>query len=233
MLIPKSLSDTIIEIVLTVIVAFFTILGVSNLLNHVAIIASSIWLAFVTLSIWSACKYGGGLRKFLINHLAVFSPRHFVESIPRENGPAEIRFGYQLCGLRLFHFRVPVDKIETVGWHTGQTTSMARRDINDWQVTLWLDHDDPVKSQKQQKWHEKPDQGCYIVGPSGPKKDTESFGLAFLDFLRGAGASLLQGEYDCTFVRKPEDTDRNGERPTTALTPTIQLTAGGPFEGHA
>jgi len=73
--------------------------------------------------------------------------------------------------------------------------------MNDWSVVLWFDHGDPVKSQRNQRFR-KPDQDVHIVGPSRRKDLTTAFGHSVLEFLRQAGADLVPGEDEFTFVRK-------------------------------
>ena len=111
-----------------------------------------------------------------------------------------------------------MDKVESVDWRAGQASGMTGCDMDDWHVALWFDHDDPIKSEKERQWHPKPEQDVYIVGPTRRKKDTASFGMEFVGFLRQAGAALEQGEDDCTFTRTTEGTNRNGETPANPST---------------
>ena len=175
-------------------------LSVINLLNHVAMIASAIWLLLVVLAIWTICSEDG-LRTFLVNVLGCFASRRFVESVSEGMGPARIRYGYQLLGRRFFYLTVPVDRIAEVAWHTGQASDRLGRDADDWHIAIWYYHDDPVKSEKRKGlWN--PDQEIFCVGPSGPKSDIAALGHSLVDFLRGSGASLVLGKDECSFVRK-------------------------------
>ena len=196
--IPTSWGETVSQAVLTVIVVFFTMVALLNLVAQAAVIVSCLWLALVVFRTWSACRDEGGLRRFLRRHLDPLARSRFVESVPRDTECSEIRFGYRLLGLRLLHLRLAVDRIETVEWRTGQATSLAGYDVNDWRVILRFDHDDPSKRQESSR---KPDQDIYIVGPSRRRKDTEDFALSFVEFLLEAGASLARGEDGCSFVR--------------------------------
>lgn len=200
MIIPKSNSETIFQIIITPIVIFFSCLAIYSILTRVAVIASSIWLAFIAFQIWIMSEDEGGLNKFFMNWFGIYSYKQFVDINPIDHGPSEIRFGYQLWGFRLFYLKLPIDKIETVEWHTGQATSMAGHDMNDWHVALWYDHDDPDKSLKHKNF-KKPDQDVYIVGPSRKKEDTSNFGYSFIDFLRKSGVSLVEGKDEFIFVR--------------------------------
>jgi hypothetical protein len=197
MAVPKPRGEIIGAYVLTTAIVFFVVVGVSNLLNRIALIPSIIWLVLVATVVWGRCRKEG-IGKFLTNVQGRFASKHFVEKISEEKVRTEIRFGYQLFGRRYFYLRLPIDKIETVEWRSGQATDMVGRDMNDWHVVLWFDHDDPAK---RDKWSRKPDQDIYIVGPDRRKEDTEAFGLSLVDFLRNAGALLAQGEDNCSFVR--------------------------------
>jgi hypothetical protein len=204
MTIPKSRSDTVWEGVFTFIVVFFGFLGILNLTNHVAIIPSAIWLIIVMTIVWNGCREAGGIRRYLADRLAVFAGRRFVLYLSGQTGPARIRFGYQLFGLRVFQRDVQIERIECVEWTPGQTTSMAGHDMKDWRVVLWYEHCSPEKSKKDHMLR-KPDQDLHIVGPSRRKEDTSAFGLEFVAFLRKAGARLIQGEADNLYVRQESE----------------------------
>lgn len=140
--IPKLSGEFILSAVLYTIAVLATIVAVLNLFFQVAIIVSCIWLAFMAWSTWVAYKRQGGSRKCLINFLGFFARKQFAESIRQETSSAEIRFGYQLFGRRLFYFNVPLHKIETVEWSPGQNPEL-------WNVFIWFDHDDPETSQRR------------------------------------------------------------------------------------
>jgi hypothetical protein len=202
MTIPKSRGMTIFKITITVIVILSSMLAVFNLFNRISIIASSIWLIFITMMIWTACKKEGGLRNFLVNRLGDVAGRQFVESVPQDMQPIEVNFGYQLFGHRFIQRTIALDKIETVEWCHGQATDMAGRDMNDWSVYLWFDHDN---SAKRKKWSRKPDQDIYIVGPSRRWEDTDAFGRSFVGFLCAAGAVLVRCDKTFCFVRRKSE----------------------------
>jgi len=199
MTIPRSRGMTIFLTTITVIAVLSSLLAMFNLFNRIAIIASSIWLIFITIMIWTACKKAGSLRNFLINRLGDMAGRQFVESTPQDAQPIEIRFGYQLFGHRFIQRTIALDKIESVEWCPGQATGMTGRDMKDWSVYLWFDHDDPTK---RKKWSRKPDQDIYVVGPSKRWEDTDAFGRSFVGFLCAAGAVLVQCDKTFCFVRR-------------------------------
>lgn len=219
MTIPKARSDTVWESFFTFIVVFFSILGIVNLTNRVAVIPSTIWIFFVTFIIWSGCRDAGSLRRYLADRIAIFGGRAFVLHSSDQGDPSRIRFGYELLGRRVFQRDVRVDRIESVVWNPGQATRIAGTDMKDWHVVLWFDHCDPDKGKKQE---------LHIVGPSRRKEDTSALGHEFVSFLRKAGAQLAQGESDNSYVRPNSDEQNKGkEPPTSAWTPTNKPSAGG------
>jgi hypothetical protein len=219
--IPKPKGQIIGAWIFTAFILFFVILALSNLVNSDAIVYSIIWLLLVAGVIWSFCR-DEGIRRFLVNLLGNFASKHFAQSISADEHHAEIRFGYQFLGHRFFYMAIPIDKIETVEWSTGQATDLAGREMNDWHVVLWFDHDDPARSQKQQMLG-KPDQDVYIVGPHGSREKTAAYGQSFLDFLRQAGATLVPGENECSFVRTPVETEeQEDENPDNHDEPAVR-----------
>jgi hypothetical protein len=203
--IPKPWREVLGAATVTAFILFFVLLSVVNLLNHVAMIPSAAWLLLVLAVVGTSCKEEG-LRTLLVNILGYFASKQFVESISEGTFPVGIRFGYQLLGHRFVYLTIPADKITSVGWHAGQASSFAGRDMKDWYVAVWFFHDDPVRSQKRRNMP-NPDQGVYCVGPSGPKVDVDAFGRSLVDFLRSSGALLSPGKDEYTFVRKATGTE--------------------------
>jgi hypothetical protein len=200
--IPKSRADVIFRFLLIAVVVSFTLLAVVNLCGGVGLIASFIWLTLVTSTIWSASRREGGLRKFLISQIGDVFGRHFVEWDSIDAQRSDIHFGFELFGHRFLQKSILLDKIQSVEWSTGQATSMAGRDMNDWTVWVWFDRDDPVRAEAQRKCRLKPDQDLYGVGPADGKERTEALGLSFISFLRSAGLDLIQSATTTCFVRR-------------------------------
>ena len=201
MVIPKSKGETNFYFIVTCIVIATVKFAIENILNGIALIPSFIGLALIAFLIWKACIEQRGLFIFIANRLGELIGQYFAE-IPVQDGQRkEIRFGYKLFGLRFYQQSIPLEKIESIEWDKGQVSSMAGRDMNDWQVFLWFDHDDLVESEKRRRWnYRKPDQEIYMVGPSTRKKKTERLGLSLIAFLRAAGVTLIQDKTNC-FVR--------------------------------
>ena len=199
MRIPKSLSQILFQFTIAAIVVSFYILAIVNLFNLVAIVPSAIWLALVPFMVWSGCRCRGVLT-FMIDNIGALVGRQFVEVTPRAVTPGEIRFVFKVLGHRFIHCSIALNTIESVECNAGQATDQAGRDMNDWHVVLWFDHNDAAKSLRQNMLR-KPDQEVYVVGPDRRKKVTEAFGLSFVEFLRAAGVILVPGEKDDCFVR--------------------------------
>jgi hypothetical protein len=199
--VPQPVRAVIGAFALTGFILFFVLLAVENLLNWAAVIPSLIWLSLVSAVLFGFCKERG-ISQVLTEILGAFARKQFARAIPHDGGQSEIQFGYRILGYQRLHLAIPLDKIKSVNWSTGQATHMAGRDMNDWSVALWYDHDDPARSEEK-KGLRKPDQEVYIVGPTGKKENTAAFGRSFVDYLRESGASLVAGDDDCTFVRRP------------------------------
>jgi hypothetical protein len=203
--IPKSRAGAVSQFVVTLLVLAFVLLAILNLCNGVGIVASSIGLVFIAMMIGSAATEEGGLRRFLINRLGELFGKLFVVSHFSDAEPGAIRFGFRLLGHRFIQQTIPVGRIESVEWNTGQATARAGHDMNDWHVVVWFDHNDPRKSEKRGNWP-KPDQDLHIVGPSSQKERAEELGLSLVAFLRDAGADLIQGTTANCFVRRVTQT---------------------------
>jgi hypothetical protein len=204
MTIPRSGADITFHFVFGGIIVLFVVIALVNLYNRVALVASCIWLAFVTLIVWTKSKEEGGFRGFLTSWLGELGGRRFVESASHEVHQTEVRFGYEMLGHRFIQQRFAIGKIESIEWTTGQATAMAGRDMNDWHVCLWFDHDDPAENESQSSGKlRKLGQKVYLVGPSTEKKLAEALGISVVAFLRAAGADLVQSA-DACFVRRED-----------------------------
>ncbi len=186
---------------ITAFLLFFALLGVYNLFTWTAVIPSVLWLVLVAAVLFGFIKERGASR-FITDILGTFSRTQFAKTVSHGGNQTGIQFGYRILGHARHYLTIPIDKIDHVNWSTGQASSMAGRDVDDWSVALWFEHDDPVKAE-QQKHFRNPDLDIYIVGPTGKKEEIAAFGRNLVEYLRESGASLIPGENDCTFVRHP------------------------------
>jgi len=170
------------------------------LCTKAAIVAPIIWLAFVSMGLWVSIKAEGGLRPWLIDLASNLVGRQFI-SVSDNTIPCQVHFGIEMCRHCFIQQKLFINEIESVEWNTGQASAMSGRDMNDWHVAVWFDHNDPMKSQKRRQYP-KPDQELFIVGPSGRKQDTEDFALSLVEFFRSAGADLAISDRPTVFARK-------------------------------
>jgi hypothetical protein len=101
----------------------------------------------------------------------------------------DLHFGYELWGRRLHYLEISAGHVESVYWGPGQGTAMAGRDMNDWSVVMWYDD---IPGCRKVNPSFKPGLEIYIVGPTRHREATEILGLAFIEFLHAAGATLIE-----------------------------------------
>jgi hypothetical protein len=195
MQIPRSRGDDVCRFVMLGIVFFFTLLAIANLWLGIGLIAPLLWLALLVSVVWSIARQKGGMRPFFVALLGSLLGRRFAELESAGTQSREICFGFQLLGHRFIQMRIPIDKIESVEWSTGQSTHLAGRDMNDWQVWVWFGHFDPLRTTLRQV--------LYGIGPAGPKERTEALGLAFIEFLNQAGLPFIQSKATSFARQKP------------------------------
>lgn len=199
MVIPKLLRALIAAITITSFVFLFIVLAIVNLFNQIAIIPSALGLLLIIVFLSTGCRCDG-TKRMLVNMLGGFSLREFIQIVPQNGKCPEIRFGYRFFGHRFYYVRAPLDCISEVVWSTGQVSYQAQRDMNDWSVVVWFEGADS-------KWFSKPpgksgsDRDLIIVGFSGPRSRIEKFGMEIVEFLRQAGAALVEKENGQGFVR--------------------------------
>jgi hypothetical protein len=187
--IPKSLAEVIFQFVGTFVVISFALIAVINLCLWSAVIPSLIWLFIVVAMIRSSSQRDGGLRPFLINAIGELFGKKFVEWNPNDPQPRCIRFGVQFFSGRFIQKSFQLNKIESVSWHTGQASSMAGREVNDWKVWIYLD-----------SGIQKPDHIYHGVGPAWRKSRSEALGLSLVSFLRNAGVNLVPADVPNCYV---------------------------------
>lgn len=198
--IPKPMGEIIGAVLYTCLVLIISLLSIYNLLRYPFVIGSTIasllWLALIVWYLTSAFMKAG-VQQYLTNLYGYYACGHFIESIRQNNLPAKIRFGYRLFGHRFYYLSLPVDRIKRVEWSTGQASSLAGKDMNDWSVVIWYGHDASMERTTVP--------GIYIVGPARRKTDTAAFGQDVIRFLNDAGVMLLAEKDHCTFTRQHDD----------------------------
>jgi hypothetical protein len=168
----------------------------------VVLIAAWIWVLTFVACVWGAADEDGGYgpNQFLINRLGTFAGRQFVQIQRHPGETPNVGFGYMMGGRRFDYFRLPLRGIESVEWSSGQATALAGRDMEDWNVFVWYDTGLVIRRfprlvRTRGRW-------VYCVGDSGPKEKRAEFGRRFVDFLRDAGADLVETEEGRKHVRR-------------------------------
>ena len=90
-------------------------------------------------------------------------------------------------------------KVESVEWSTGQGSARVGKDVDDWHVSLWFDHDDPNRPNRE--IYLKPGQDRHIVGPFRAKEITEAWALEIVGLLQQGGVNLERVEGEKRFQR--------------------------------
>lgn len=122
---------------LTFVLVFFSALAASHLWNFASrsafvLVAAVLWLLLVCYSAVIGLADMGGIGASVRGILGAFSWNQFLEVVAQESGRRVMRHGFRLFGLPLYYRKVPLDRITLVKWSTGQATSLAGRDMNDW-----------------------------------------------------------------------------------------------------
>ena len=174
-----------------VFVGSFAALAVYHLANFsetptMGIVAAVLWLALVTVMLVGGIQ-AGGLRGTAIHTLGAFSSRQFVEAA-RDGDRVLFCFGYQLFRRRFYYLRIERDRIVSVDMGTGQATTLAGHDMNDWHVAIW--YRDPDQDTQRRRTLGLREERTYIVGPTRPQAPTAQVFMQFVAFLRTTGLEL-------------------------------------------
>ena len=201
--VPRS-SGAVFFIVSSTFLGFFVAVAISNLVDYefvplYAIILSVLWLLMVASGITVSILDDRGLRLFIMNRLADLSAHQFVEIIPQHGDDLTVRFGFTLFGRDFNHLQIRRAKLASVVWRSGQATSLAGHDMDDWDVNVWYD----CKGSK--RWisdSEHREEAVHGVGPAGPKHEAAALGAALVDFFRSAGIPLHPTKNECEFTTR-------------------------------
>lgn len=174
-----------------VFVGGFVALAMYHLANFsetptVGIVASVLWLALVAWCLLGGILAAGGPRGAVIDFLGTFASKEFAEVRP-EGDRTVVGFGFELFHHRFYYLRLEREQIVSIEMGTGQATSLAGRDMDDWHVTLW--YSNPTRPSPKHIAGLR-DDALYIVGPSRAKATTTEFFAQFVAFLRAAGVEL-------------------------------------------
>ncbi|HEX4145743.1 MAG TPA: hypothetical protein VHY91_19715 [Pirellulales bacterium] len=177
-----------------------------NLANHVAIIASGLWLLLVAVIVRTWSRSVGGLRPFLIDSLGELAGRRFVAGTPNGDRPAEIRFGFDVLGRRFVQRALETERIESVSWSSGQATAFAGRDMKDWSVFLTQNHNGPPIRQSDGKPRDvaAPHEYLWSVGLARRQRDAENLALLLVALLIAVGVGTVRRDGENRFVRDRE-----------------------------
>lgn len=219
----KARGEMVVWIIITIIVVFSTLVGISNFFYRIALIPSTLWIVFVAFLVVSHCREHGSHR-FVQDMLEDFSRRHFVEIGESATGASLLRVCFSLFGKDFVCAAIPLTSISEVHWSPGQASSLAGRDVGDWSVSVWYDAEDSDARRRRSRGLRQ-DRDIVALGSPRPKEITAAFGRELLALLADAGTVLVPGKDECTFVRRPSAAT-SGE--TTPPSATSTPDCGGP-----
>jgi hypothetical protein len=176
----ESLAEALFGAFLYTIGCSFFCLAIFNLLflrplPPASLVASLLWTAFIGGLAGSAC-HRLGVRQYVGNVLGNLTRNRFARLAPGNDGESLLSFGYQWGSRQHLFLKLKARGIQGIDWGPGQG-NVPGKDRN-WNVVLWFDPNSVVFD------GDRYGIGIYIVGPSGPKPDRETFGRSFIDFLQ-------------------------------------------------
>ena len=140
----------------------------------------------------------------MVNRMASIAAHHFVETASL-HGDDMVRFRFTLLGINFNQLEIRRAKLASVVWSSGQATSMAGHDMNDWSVAVWYNLKGSKRWASASSYGEEARHG---VGPVGPKHEVAALGASLVDFFRSAGIELHPTKHERTFTtRKQDDAD--------------------------
>ena len=140
--------------------------------SWITIAASLAWLLIIVASIRAAISDDGGFRQWLFFRINDVSRRHFVEVSSTEHETPRVRFGCMWFNCSIYILEIPIKAVSSVDWRTGQASSLAGRDMNDWHVTIWYRHPGRIKAKPFWVRSER----LHIVSYFGSRTTIELFG---------------------------------------------------------
>jgi hypothetical protein len=171
---------------------FFCWLAIHNLLDLrqsglLPFFASAAWLLLVALILWG-CMHTAGPRQFFVDFLGHFSREKFLDLFTLRDGTPGFGFGFRLLGLTFYHFIADLNCLMEVHWSTGQGSYFCHKDINDWDVAIWLRHESLRGTRSWNMGHDPTE--VYLLGFCWSRQRIEPFGLEVIEFFRQAGVEF-------------------------------------------
>jgi len=186
LMVKKGRGELVAAVILTAVIVTSLRLAIKNLIDHVAVLPSAIWIILV-LSVTLSNLRASGIGKFHLTILSTFSRYQLLRVSAHPLQPT-LEIGFTLFGLPFIELRIARDDVVCVYWHSGQATEMSGRDANDWSVFLRYRHHDAQKEMKERERGRKwPGQSLIVIGPARSKGITEALGNRVLDFLSASG----------------------------------------------
>jgi hypothetical protein len=190
-------------VVSSMIIVFFVVVAFFNLANYrilpvYPIVLSVIWLLIVALGLLMIFSevYEHGIRQFVVVQLAPFSPHHFIEA-PQQVGDDQIvRFGFILFKRQFIQLQISRAEIASIEWSSGQSTSLAGRDMNDWHAVVWFHRQGSKRAITTGSCREDTP---HLVGSAGPRTEAAATSRALVAFLESAGIAFRPSPNECGF----------------------------------
>jgi len=165
-------------------------------LSTTARVVSILWPALIGVVAWLGVRDAGGVRRYLVNLLADFSLRHFVQAISGDDG-VTVCLGYRLLGRDFHVLKINAAAIVSLDWRTGQATAMMGRDMGDWHVALW--YDPPGQARRAPPIPGGRREHVVVVGQPQSKREAEAFGRSLIELFRSAGIEMIPGAGETEF----------------------------------
>jgi hypothetical protein len=194
----------------SMIVVFFTVVAVYNLIHIAALTAlevggSILWLLLVMLLSIRPLVEAGGPRQLMVSIAGIFSRRAFVELQRGKGDPPVLRYGFEWLHKGFWYDAIECTRIGMVSWSSGQASDMSGRDCDDWTVAVWYVTDGNATAATWDR-ENLPDKRIRIVTPSLPKQDADAIGRSVVALLQDAGVEMTPtsdvGTSRCEFTVK-------------------------------
>lgn len=174
----------------TLVILVFLYITITNLIDGVGITASILYLLLVLIPTFLTWKENG-TKMFFILFFKNFSSYFFLELLEKKSRNAHVKFGFYLFKQEFFYKTIFYKDNFLINSSTGQGSSLAGKDVNDWSTFIWYDHNDPIKSKRSQMLR-YPDKDICSVGASGTKERVLLFHQELIDYLNMAQLYVVE-----------------------------------------